>query len=97
MPGRGDRGGRKERPKDTKKALRRLLGYLKPFLLPVFFSCLCAFCGNILNLLGPKFAGKAIGAAEAGKGLVDFSLVGRYALCMLVAYALSNVLSFFQR
>ena len=94
MPGRGDRGGRKERPKDTKKALRRLLGYLKPFLLPVFFSCLCAFCGNILNLLGPKFAGKAIGAAEAGKGLVDFSLVGRYALCMLVAYALSNVLSF---
>ena len=94
MPGRGDRGGRKERPKDTKKALRRLLGYLKPFLLPVGFSCLCAFISNILNLLGPKFAGKAIGAAEAGQGLVDFSLVGRYALCMLLAYALSNILSF---
>jgi len=94
MPGRGDRGGRKERPKDTKKALRRLLGYLKPFLLPVIFSCLCSLFGNLLNLLGPKFAGKAIGAAEAGQGLVDFSLVGRYALYMLLAYAFSNILSF---
>ena len=94
MPGRGDRGGRKERPKDTKKALRRLLGYLKPFLLPVFFSCLCSLFGNLLNLLGPKFAGKAIGAAEAGQGLVDFGLVGQYALYMLLAYAFSNILSF---
>lgn len=27
----GDRGGKKERPKDTKKALKRLASYLKPF------------------------------------------------------------------
>lgn len=27
----GDRGGKKERPKDTKKALGRIIAYLKPF------------------------------------------------------------------
>ena len=93
MPGRGDRGRTKERPKDAKKALRRLLQYLKPFRWAVLFSCLCAFIGNILNLLGPKFAGNAIGAAAAGAGTVDFAVVGRYAGYMLLAYAISNVMS----
>ena len=93
MPGRGDRGRTKERPKDAKKALHRLLQYLKPFRWAVLFSCLCAFIGNILNLLGPKFAGNAIGAADAGAGKVDFAVVGRYAGYMLLAYAISNVMS----
>ena len=94
MPGPGDRGRAKERPKDTKKALRRIISYLKPFRWAVLFACLCALFGNILNLLGPKFAGKAIGAAAAGEGLVDFQLVGYYVVRMLIAYALSNILSF---
>ena len=94
MPGRGDRGRTKERPKDAKKALRRLLMYLKPFWWAVLFSCFCSFIGNILNLLGPKFAGNAIGAADAGAGAVDFQLVTKYAAYMLIAYALSNVMSF---
>ena len=94
MPGPGDRGKTKERPKDTKRALRRLLAYLKPFRWAVLFSCLCSFFGNILNLLGPKFAGNAIDAAAAGAGKVDFQLVTHYATFMLIAYALSNVLSF---
>lgn len=94
MPGPGDRGRVKERPKDTKKALRRLLSYLKPFRWAVLFSCLCALFGNILNLLGPKFAGNAIDAAAAGMNKVDFQVVGRYATYMLIAYAVSNILSF---
>ena len=94
MPGPGDRGRAKERPKDTKKALLRLLSYLKPFRWGVLFACVCALIGNLLNLQGPKFAGEAIGAAAAGEGLVDFELVGYYAARMLIAYALSNILSF---
>ena len=93
MPGRGDRGGR-EKPKNAKGALVRILSYLGDFKIMVIFLLICAFLSNIGNLLGPTFAGKAINAAAAGKGLVDFSVVYHYALLMLIVYVGSNVLSF---
>ena len=98
MPGPGDRGGVKERPKDTKGALRRILGYLMQYRWAVVILLLCALISNLGNLLGPRFAGKAIGEAEAGfrrgVGGVDMDAVLRYALYMLGAYAGSNLLSF---
>ena len=93
MPGSGDRGGKKERPKDTKKALSRLLHYMRPFRWPMAAMCALAVAGNICNLLGPKFAGEAIAAADAGPGTVDFGVVGHYAVWMLVVYVLSSVLT----
>lgn len=53
----------------------------------------CTLASNVGNLLGPSFAGKAIGAA-VGKGQVDFDTVAYYAGCMLAAYLLSNLMSF---
>lgn len=50
--------------------------------------------GNVLSLLGPKLAGKAISAAAAGKGNVDFSLVYTYAWQMLLCYVSSSLLTF---
>ncbi len=98
MPGPGDRGGKKERPKDTKGALRRILRYLLTYRALVLLFLVCAFLSNIGNLLGPRFAGKAIGVAEAGfrqgPGHVDLGLVKRYALLMLGCYAGGNVMSF---
>ena len=93
MPGRGDRGGR-GKPKDTRGTLRRILRYLASYRWVVLFLLLCAFASNIGNLLGPSFAGKAIGEAEAGPGQVDFSRVLYYAKWMLAAYLGSNVMSF---
>jgi len=98
MPGPGDRGGKKERPKDTKGALLRILRYLMAYRWLVLLFLLFAFLSNLGNLLGPRFAGKAIGAAEAGfrrgPGGVDMALVKRYALLMLGCYAGGNVMSF---
>ena len=94
MPGRGDRGGKKEKPKDARGTLRRILQYLGGYRLAILALVLCAFASNIGNLLGPRFAGKAIGAA-AGQGQVDFDTVVHYALLMLAAYISSNLLSFF--
>ena len=94
MPGKGDRGGKKEKPKDTKGTLLRMLQYLSGFRWVILALLLCAFASNIGNLLGPLFAGEAIGAADAGPGQVDFGTVYRYAGLMLAAYLTSNLLSF---
>ena len=98
MPGKGDRGGKKEKPKDAKGALRRILQYLMKYNWVVLVLLFCAILSNIGNLLGPRFAGKAIEVAEEGYrqgvGMIDMSLVGRYAAYMLIAYVTSNVLSF---
>ena len=98
MPGPGDRGGVKQKPKDARGALRRIIGYLMRYRIAVLLLLCCALLSNLGNLLGPRFAGKAIGEAEAGfrqgVGGVNMDAVLRYALLMLVAYVGSNVLSF---
>ena len=98
MPGRGDRGGKKEKPRDAKGTLIRIIRYLMVYKWVVLFLLCCAFLSNLGNLLGPRFAGKAIGVAEEGyrlgPGYVDMAMVKHYALLMLAAYVGSNVLSF---
>ncbi|MBR3058981.1 MAG: ABC transporter ATP-binding protein [Oscillospiraceae bacterium] len=98
MPGPGDRGGKKERPKDTKGTLLRIIRYLMDYRWLVLLFLAFAFLSNVGNLLGPRFAGKAIGAAEAGfrqgPGHVDMALVTRYALLMLGCYVGGNLMSF---
>ena len=98
MPGPGDRGGKKERPKDTKGTLLRIIRYLMDYRWLVLLFLLFAFLSNVGNLMGPRFAGKAIGAAEAGfrqgPGHVDMAIVTRYALLMLGCYAGGNIMSF---
>ncbi|MBO7340796.1 MAG: ABC transporter ATP-binding protein [Lachnospiraceae bacterium] len=98
MPGPGDRGGKKEKPKDAKGTLLRILRYLAKYKWIVFVLLLCAIVSNVGNLLGPRFAGKAIGVAEEGykKGIgqVDMQKVLHYTLLMLFAYVGSNILGF---
>ena len=98
MPGPGDRGGKKEKPKDAKGTLLRILNYLEKYKWIVALLFACAIVSNIGNLLGPRFAGKAIGVAEEGykKGIgqVDMDQVLHYTLLMLIAYVGSNILGF---
>ena len=94
MPGPGDRGGKKSRPRDAKGTLIRILRYLAQYFWVVLFLLLCAFASNIGNLLGPYFAGEAIGEAEAGAGNVNLDQVFFWAKCMLAAYLGSNIMSF---
>ena len=95
MPGPGDRGKAKEKPKHARRTLRRLLKYLMEYAWVVLAMLACAFLSNIGNLLGPDFAGKAINAASMGAGKVNISEVVRYGIFMLIAYVSGNILSFF--
>ena len=92
MPPRG-LGAKKERPKDTRGTIIRVLRYLARRKIALALLLLCTLASNLGNLLGPTFAGKAIGAA-ADAGQVDFAVVAYYAKAMLAAYLLSNLLSF---
>ncbi len=94
MPGKGDRGGKKEKPKNAKGALLRILSYLAQYRLTVILLCLLALISNAGNLLGPKFAGNAISEAAAGVGKVNFDRVIYYAAWMLAVYVGSNLVSF---
>ena len=95
MPGAGDRGGKKEKPKNAKGTLLRILRYLAHYKWFVVLFFLCAIISNVGNLLGPYFAGQAIGVAEEGYqkgiGMVDMNRVLHYTLLMLVAYIGSNI------
>ena len=98
MPGPGDRGGVKAKPRDAKGALRRILRYLMEYRWWVLLFLCCTLLSNTGNLLGPRFAGKAIGVVEEGyqlgPGHVDMGMVGHYALLMLACYGLGSVMSF---
>ena len=94
MPGPGDRGRAKEKPKHARKTLRRLIKYLLEYAWGVLLMLLCAFASNIGNLLGPDFAGKAINAASQGVGKVNINEVIRYGIFMLIAYVSGNILNF---
>ena len=88
------RNGKRERPKNAKGTLLRILKYCihnKPLFI---LTLLLVLVSNTLSLLGPSLAGKAVGAASAGKGLVDFALVYKYAGGMLACYLASSALSF---
>ena len=98
MPGPGDRGRAKEKPKDAKGALLRILKYLTVFRWQIAALFVCAVLANLGNLVGPRYAGKAIDViekgAKLGTGHVDMQAVLRYMLLMLFAYVGSNLLAF---
>ena len=50
MPGPGDRGGKKEKPKDAKGALTRLVRYTLPFRRQLILFCLCALLSFAVNI-----------------------------------------------
>ncbi len=94
MPGRGDRGTPRQKPKDARKTLLRILKYLGKHRITVTLLVLLAFLSNLGNLMGPRLAGKAIEATEAGTGNINMNTVVHYAILMAVFYVGSNVLSF---
>ena len=81
------------KPKDTRKALRRMLAFLGPFKWMILLVALLCVASNLLALWGPNLAGSAINEAAAGKGKVDFDRVRYFALRMLVCYVSSSLLT----
>ncbi len=98
MPGPGDRGGVKSKPKNAKRTLLRIIKYMALYKWVVVALVIVAFLSNVGNLIGPQLAGKAIGVVEEGAkqglGRIDMDRVLHYAVLMLVFYVGSTLLSF---
>ena len=80
-----------KRPKDTKGTLIKLYKTLLPFKVLIIFVVVLSIFSCVLSLLGPYFCGEAINEVEKGPEMIDFSIVWKWAVMMLVSYLFSEV------
>ncbi len=80
--------GRIEKARDARQALKRLLPYLRPFILPLAVVFILVVIYTLLGLLGPYLMGLAIDRFISGK---DPQGLGRTAALMLGAYLGNNL------
>ena len=82
-----------ERPRKAPlQVLRRLAVYFKPYKMQLIFAVALSVAGNLLSLVSPKLSGAAIDAILPGA--VDFPVVGRYVLMMVVCAVFSAGMSY---
>ena len=101
--GMGGRMSRSERSGDRRhferkkvpmgKLLKRLWQYIGKYRILVVLALLLSTTSSVLGLIGPKLSGSAINAIR-GIGDVDFPLVIKCVIWMLVCYVLSSVLTY---
>ncbi|WP_322200003.1 ABC transporter ATP-binding protein [Acutalibacter intestini] len=94
MPPRFMPRGPIEKPKDRKKVLLRLGGYILAHRWMALFAILLTVGGNLLALFGPWLSGRAIDAIGLSPGGVDFPQVFFYCGLMTLFYAASAGLSY---
>lgn len=83
-----------EKPKDRRKVLIRLWGYIYAHKFMALGAVLLTVASNLLALLGPYLSGRAIDAIGLEPGGVDFSSVFFYCGLMVVFYGISSGLSY---
>ena len=94
MPPRFMPRGPIEKPKDRKKVLLRLWGYICEHKWMALGAVALTVGSNLLALLGPYLSGKAIDAIGLTPGKVDFPTVFFYCGLMVLFYAISSGLSY---
>jgi len=91
MPGPGGRthGTKIEKARDVRGALRRLMGYLRPYRGTLIAVFILVTVSTLLDLLGPYFNGLAI---DRFIGQRDIPGLGRLVLLMLAVYLVTWVM-----
>lgn len=79
-----------------KATLIRIIGYLMQHKIPLFTVLTLSLFSNLLALAGPKLSGTAIKLISDGgeTGVMDFSLIYKYAALLLVFYVVSSIMSY---
>ncbi len=91
--GRNGRGPAFAKPKEkTSVVLLKMWNYLAKYQGIIVFAAVLSVVGNALGLLSPKLSGAAIDAISLAAG-VDFPVVTRFVLLMILVAALSSLTS----
>jgi ABC-type multidrug transport system fused ATPase/permease subunit len=97
------RGGN-EKPKDLKKSLKKLFGFLAPFKWKIIFVILLSNISTVLSQFVPKITAeitnelaRVIGLRASGiHELINYSLINRTLMILLGFYLLSVLFAYFQ-
>lgn len=77
--------------------LKPLIKYLGKYAVPLFIAIFCAIAGTIFNILGPNYISKLADAISAGLyGQIDFTVVTKIIITLVVLYLLAWLGGFFQ-
>lgn len=97
------RGPTFEKPKDFKKASKKLLKYLLQFKAACIVVVIAALCSTLFSVIGPKVLGMATTELFAGvqqklqgTGGIEFGIIGKILIFSLAIYLASSVFSFIQ-
>lgn len=105
MGGMGGPGGMGpgEKPKDFKKAMKGLGGYLARYKFRIVLVILFAIGGTVFNILGPKILGNAtteifegLVRKVKGTGGIDFDAIKSILVTILILYGIAMILSLIQ-
>lgn len=100
------RGG--EKPKNFRRSTKRLVGYLKPYVLSISVSIALSIAGTVLAIRAPKVLGQAtteifraimarnLPFSSVLKTSIDFGKIREILLTVGVLYGLSSLLNFVQ-
>jgi len=88
--------GSQEKARDTRGALQRLWVYLMGQARELVMVFLLVVCGTVFSLIGPYLIGMAIDSMGIGAGVVDFPLLAKILVGLLVVYALGPLITWLQ-
>ena len=88
---------RNHKPKDLKYVLLRLGKYLWAFKWRLIGILILTIISNVLALIGPTISGEAVDEISVvlDGGTIDFKVIYRCIIIMVICYTLSAVMSFF--
>ena len=94
---------KQQQTKDSKQALRNLLGLLKPYRIQLVVILFCAILSTVFTIVGPKILGEAttvlfeglVSKVSGGQG-VDFTKIGSILSVLLVIYIISSLFNALQ-
>lgn len=97
--------GAREKAKDFKGTIKKLLSYLKQYRVSIIIVILFAFGSATFSIVGPKILGKATTklfeglvskVTDVGSSGIDFEYIGKILLILLGLYIISALFSFIQ-
>jgi ATP-binding cassette subfamily B protein len=94
---------RGEKPRDFKGTMKKLIGYLGSYRLPILVMMIFAIASTVFSIAGPKILGNAttklfegVMARIGGTGTIDFVYIGNIILLTLGLYIVSALFSYIQ-